>query len=157
MKRIAVYPGSFDPTTFGHLDIISRSSKIFDKLIIAVITNPNKKPYFSIDERVKILKSSVKEKNVEIESFHGLLVDFMKKKNANVIIRGLRAISDFEYEFQMALTNRKLYPEIETVFLTPAEQWTYLSSTLVKEIARLGGNVKCFVPEIVVKIFKNKR
>ena len=157
MKRKAVYPGSFDPTTFGHLDIISRSSKIFDKLIIAVITNPNKKPYFSIDERVKILKSSVKEKNVEIESFHGLLVDFMKKKNANVIIRGLRAISDFEYEFQMALTNRKLYPEIETVFLTPAEQWTYLSSTLVKEIARLGGNVKCFVPEIVVKIFKNKR
>ena len=154
MKRIAVYPGSFDPTTYGHLDIISRSSKIFDKLIIAVISNPNKKPYFSIDERLRILKSSVKEKNIEIESFNGLLVDFMKKKKANVIIRGLRAISDFEYEFQMALTNRKPYPQIETVFLTPAEKWTYLSSTLVKEIARLGGNVKCFVPKIVEKMFK---
>lgn len=148
-KKIAVYPGSFDPATYGHLDIIARSAKIFDKLIVAVISNPNKKPLFSISERVRILKNTIKEKNVEILSFEGLLVNFMKKKNATIIVRGLRAVSDFEYEFQMTLTNRKLHPEIETVFLTPAEKWTYISSTLVKEIASLGGNVKCFVPPLV--------
>lgn len=155
-KRIAVYPGSFDPATYGHLDIIARSAKIFDKLIVAVISNPNKKPLFSISERVKILKNTIKEKNVIVESFDGLLVNFMKKKKAKIIIRGLRAVSDFEYEFQMALTNRKLHPDIETVFLTPAEKWTYLSSTLVKEIAGLGGGIKCFVPTIVERMLKDK-
>ena len=157
MKKIAVYPGSFDPATYGHLDIITRSAKIFDKLIVAVISNPNKKPLFSISERVKILKNTVKEKNVTVESFDGLLVNFMKKKNAKIIVRGLRAVSDFEYEFQMALTNRKLHPEIETVFLTPAEKWTYISSTLVKEIASLKGSVKCFVPPMVEQMLKNKK
>jgi len=158
MKKIAVYPGSFDPTTYGHLDIITRSAKIFDKLIVAVISNPNKKPLFSISERVKILKNTVKDatlKNVEILSFDGLLVNFIKKKNAKIIVRGLRAVSDFEYEFQMALTNRKLHPEIETVFLTPTEKWTYISSTLVKEIASLKGSVKCFVPPMVEVMLKN--
>ena len=157
MKKIAVYPGSFDPATYGHLDIINRSAEIFDKLLVAVISNPNKKPLFSISERVKILKNTVKEKNVEILSFDGLLVNFMKKKNAKIIVRGLRAVSDFEYEFQMALTNRKLHPEIETVFLTPAEKWTYISSTLVKEIASLKGSVKCFVPPMVEQMLKNKK
>lgn len=156
MKTIAIYPGSFDPATYGHLDIIKRSAKIFDKLIISVIINPNKKPLFSISERVKILKDVIKEKNVFVESFDGLLVDFMKKKNAKVIIRGLRVISDFEYEFQMALTNRKLHPDIETIFLTPDEKWTYISSTIVKEIARLGGNIKWFVPENAVKMLLKK-
>jgi pantetheine-phosphate adenylyltransferase len=154
-KKIAVYPGSFDPATYGHLDIITRSAEIFDKLLVAVISNPNKKPLFSISERMKILKNTVKEKNVTVESFDGLLVNFMKKKNAKIIVRGLRAVSDFEYEFQMALTNRKLHPEIETMFLTPAEKWTYISSTLVKEIASLGGNVQCFVPPIVEQMLKN--
>ncbi|MFH0948070.1 MAG: pantetheine-phosphate adenylyltransferase [Elusimicrobiota bacterium] len=163
MRKIAVYPGSFDPATYGHLDIIERSAKIFDKLLVVVISNPNKKPLFSVSERVKMLKVVVhhagwaNKKNVEILSFDGLLVDFMKKKNAKIIIRGLRAVSDFEYEFQMALTNRKLYPEIETVFLTPAEKWTYISSTLVKEIASLGGHVQCFVPPIVEQMLKNKK
>ncbi|MBI5573594.1 MAG: pantetheine-phosphate adenylyltransferase [Elusimicrobia bacterium] len=160
MKKIAVYPGSFDPATYGHLDIITRSAKIFDKLLVAVISNPNKKPLFSISERVKILKDTVKDaalKNVSVEAFDGLLVNFMKKKNAKIIIRGLRAVSDFEYEFQMALTNRKLYTEIETVFLTPAEKWTYISSTLVKEIASLKGNVQCFVPPVVEVMLKNKK
>ena len=156
MKKIAVYPGSFDPATYGHLDIINRSAEIFDKLLVAVISNPNKKPLFSISERVKILKNTVKEKNVEILSFDGLLVNFMKKKKSGIIVRGLRAVSDFEYEFQMALTNRKLHPDIETVFLTPSEKWTYISSTLVKEIATLGGSVKCFVPPIVEQMLKNK-
>jgi len=153
MKKIAVYPGSFDPATYGHLDIITRSAEIFDKLLVAVISNPNKKPLFSISERVKILKNTIKD----IMSFEGLLVNFMKKKNAKIIVRGLRAVSDFEYEFQMALTNRKLHPEIETVFLTPAEKWTYISSSLVKEIATLGGNVKCFVPPMVEVMLKNKK
>ncbi|MFH1540280.1 MAG: pantetheine-phosphate adenylyltransferase [Elusimicrobiota bacterium] len=153
-KKIAIYPGSFDPATYGHLDIITRSAKIFHKLIVAVVSNPNKKLLFSVSERVKILKDTIKEKNVEVLSFEGLLVNFMKKKKAKIIIRGLRAISDFEYEFQMALTNRKLYPEIETVFLTPAQKWTYISSTLVKEIALYGENVKCFVPPIAEIMLK---
>ncbi|MDO8733991.1 MAG: pantetheine-phosphate adenylyltransferase [Elusimicrobiota bacterium] len=156
MKKIAVYPGSFDPATYGHLDIITRSAEIFDKLLVAVISNPNKQPLFSISERVRILKNTVNKKNVEILSFDGLLVNFMKKINAKIIVRGLRAVSDFEYEFQMALTNRKLHPEIETVFLTPAEKWTYISSTLVKEIASLKGSVRCFVPPIVEQMFKIK-
>ncbi|MBN1385333.1 MAG: pantetheine-phosphate adenylyltransferase [Elusimicrobia bacterium] len=156
-KRVAVYPGSFDPATYGHLDIIHRSSKIFDNLIVAVIDNPNKKPFFTTSQRIKILKDAIKEKNVTVESFNGLLVNFMKKKNASIIVRGLRAVSDFEYEFQMALTNRKMYNNIETIFLTPAEKWTYISSTLVKEIAKLGGEIKCFVPGNVEKLLKKPR
>jgi pantetheine-phosphate adenylyltransferase len=157
MKKIAVYPGSFDPATYGHLDIITRSSKIFDEVVVAVTSNANKKSFFSVSERVKMLKDSVKEKNVVVESFSGLLVDFMKKKDSRTIIRGLRVISDFEYEFQMALMNRKLYKEMETVFMMPAEKWTYLSSTLVKEISSLGGNVDCFVPKNIEKMLKSKK
>ena len=156
MKKIAVYPGSFDPATYGHMDIINRSAKIFDELIVAVIANPNKKPFFSSSERIKMLKSCIKQPNVKVKSFNGLLVNFMKMENAGFIVRGLRAVTDFEYEFQMALTNRKICPEIDTVFLASDGKWTYLSSTLVKEIAALGGEIKCFVPLPVEKMIMHK-
>lgn len=154
MKRKAVYPGSFDPTTYGHLDIINRSAKLFDELIVAVAANPKKKPFFPSGERIEMLKSCIKHRNVKVKAFDGLLVNFMKKEKAGFIIRGLRAVTDFEYEFQMALTNKKICPEIDTVFLASAGKWTYLSSTLVKEIAGMGGNIKCFVPPQVEKKIK---
>ena len=156
MKRKAVYPGSFDPTTFGHIDIINRASKIFDELIVAVIANPHKNPLFTSDERIKMLESCIKQDNVKVKSFSGLLVNFMKLEKAGVIVRGLRAVTDFEYEFQMALTNTKICPEIETVFLASDEKWTYLSSTLVKEIASLGGDIKSFAPAPVMKKISEK-
>ena len=150
--KIGVYPGSFDPVTNGHLDIIERSAKLFDKLIVAVLINSNKTPLFSVEKRLEFLRESCKEfKNVEIESFEGLLIEFMKEKNANVIVKGLRAVSDFEYEFQMALMNRKLNPEIETVFMMTSNKYSYLSSSLIKEVARFGGCVKGLIPEIVEK------
>ena len=151
MKNRAVYPGSFDPTTYGHIDIIKRSAEIFDELVVAVIANPNKKSLFSSVERIEMLESSIKTKNVKVKSFDGLLVNFMKIERAAVIVRGLRAVTDFEYEFQMALTNRKICPEIETVFLAADERWTYVSSSLVKEIAFLGGDISGFVPHSVMK------
>ena len=154
-NRIAVYPGTFDPITNGHLDIIERGLKLFDGLIVAIAESPVKEPLFAVDERVNMAKEAVKKyKNVKVESFNCLLIDYLRKKNANIILRGLRVISDFEYEFQMALTNRKLASEIETVFMMTAEGYSYLSSRFIKEIARLGGRFDCFVPPNVAKMLK---
>ena len=156
-NRIAVYPGTFDPITNGHLDIIERGLKLFDGLIVAIAESPAKEPLFDVDERVTMAKEAVKKyKNVKVESFNCLLIDYLRKKNANIILRGLRVISDFEYEFQMALTNRKLAPDIETVFMMTAEGYSYLSSRFIKEIARLGGRFDCFVPPNVAKMLKGK-
>lgn len=157
MKRIAVYPGSFDPITYGHLDIIKRALKIFDKVIVAVAHNTEKRPLFDVSERVELLKRSLKGlKRVEIDDFDSLVVDYVKRKKSIVVIRGLRMISDFEYEFQMALTNRKLSSDIETIFMMPSESYSYLSSKLIKEAASLGANLKAFVPSFVEKAIKKK-
>ncbi len=157
MKTIAVYPGTFDPVTNGHIDLIKRGVKIFDKVIIAVAVNPTKKPLFSIEERVEMLKASVKSiKNVEIDVFDGLLVDYVQKVKGNVIIRGLRVVSDFEYEFQMALMNRKLASSIEIVYMMPNEIYTYVSSSIIKEVARYKGKIDEFIPQIVAKKLKEK-
>jgi pantetheine-phosphate adenylyltransferase len=150
--RTTVYPGSFDPVTFGHIDVIERAIKLFDKVYVAVIRNPEKKAHFNANERLRLLKKSLNHlKNIEIDSFDGLLVNYVQKINASSIIRGLRAVSDFDYEFQMALTNRKMCPEIETVFLMTSEKFSYLSSSFIKQIADLGGDVSDFVPEVVAK------
>jgi len=150
--KIGVYPGSFDPVTNGHLDIIERASKIFDKLIVAVLVNPNKTPVFDIEERVELLKETTEHlPNVEIKAFKGLLIDFMKQENAKVIVKGLRAVSDFEYEFQMALLNKKLEPSIETIFMMTNSKYSYLSSSMVKEVARFGGCIEDLVPEKIAK------
>jgi pantetheine-phosphate adenylyltransferase len=146
----AIYPGSFDPVTNGHLDLITRASNIFDKLIVAVAHNMEKDPLFTEKERVEMLETvTFKWTNVEIDVFDGLLMDYARAKNANVIVRGIRAVSDYEYELQMAMMNRKIEADVETVFMLPAEQYSYLSSRLVKELARLGGPIKEFVPPIV--------
>lgn len=156
-KHIGIYPGTFDPITNGHLDIIERGQKLFDEMIVAVAESPKKDLLFNVDERVLMIKAAVKKyKNIRIESFDGLLIDYMRKKKASVILRGLRVISDFEYEFQMALTNRKLDPTIETVFMMTAEGYAYMSSRFIKEIARLNGDVKGFVPSNVSKKLKEK-
>jgi len=157
MKR-AIYPGSFDPLTFGHIDIIERSVRLFDTVVVALLTNPQKTPLFTVEERVEIMHAILKPRfpTVEIDVFHGLLVDYATHKNANAIVRGIRAVTDFEYEFQMALMNRRLAPTIETVFMMPAENYSYLSSKLVKEIAELGGSVSGLVPEIVEKRLKQR-
>ena len=150
MKK-AVYPGSFDPITYGHLDLIKRGLEIADKLVIAVLVNPMKQPLFATEERVEMVKRAVKGlRRVEVDHFDGLLVDYLKRKGSSTVIRGLRAISDFEYEFQMALMNRRLSPKAETVFMMPAEPYTYLSSNIVREIARRGGKVNGLVPSHVV-------
>ncbi len=157
MKKKAVYPGSFDPITNGHVDIILRGLKIFDEILIAVLENPKKTPLFTTKERVDMIKEIFsEEKKVEVKSFHGLLVDFARKNNARVVMRGLRAISDFEYEFQMALMNRKLDPEIETLFMMPNVKYSFLSSRLVKEVCMLGGCLTGLVPEIVEKRLREK-
>jgi pantetheine-phosphate adenylyltransferase len=146
-KKIAIYPGSFDPITFGHIDIIKRATVIFDKVIVAVTQNLYKIPLFTEQERVEMIIESVKEmSSVQVDSFNGLLVDYALKQKASAVIRGLRAVSDFEYELQMALVNRKLDESLITVFLMPHENYTYLNSTIVKELARLGGEISCFVP-----------
>jgi pantetheine-phosphate adenylyltransferase len=157
VKR-AIYPGSFDPLTFGHIDIIERSVRLFDTVIVALLTNPQKVPLFSVDERVEILREILKPRfpNIEIDVFQGLLVDYATRQNAQAIVRGIRAVTDYEYEFQMALMNRRLAPGIETVFMMPAENYSYLSSRLVKEIAELGGNVSGLVPDIVEKRLKQR-
>jgi len=148
--KIAVCPGSFDPATNGHIDIIERSAKLFDKVIVAVLNNPNKQPLFTVEERVEFLRKTCSSmKNVEIDNFSGLLMDYVSKKNANVIVKGLRAVSDFEYELQMALMNKKLNPQVETVFMMTSSKYSYLSSSLVKEVAKLGGCIKGLVPEII--------
>ena len=157
MIRRAIYPGSFDPVTNGHLDVIERARKLFDEVIVAVAHNDQKHPLFTLEERLDLLQSTIgKIKKVEIAPLDGLLVDFAAARKATAVIRGLRAISDFEFEFQMALMNRKLDATVETIFLMPKEEYTYLSSRIVKEIARLGGNVTEFVPARVAKALKNK-
>jgi pantetheine-phosphate adenylyltransferase len=156
-KNIAIYPGTFDPITYGHLDIIDRAANLFDVVIVGVAYNINKTPMFTKEERKDLIKAVTKKyKNVRVEMFNGLLVDFAKSKNANVIIRGLRAISDFEYEFQMSLTNRKLAPGITTMFLMPNEKYTYLNSSLVRELSKLKGDISNFVPPVVEKKLKLK-
>jgi pantetheine-phosphate adenylyltransferase len=146
--RTAIYPGTFDPVTKGHLDIIRRASKLFDRIVVAVAENENKHPLFTRDERKRLLEKSIQAiHNVEVQEFEGLLADYAQKMKAVAVIRGLRAISDFEYEFQMALINRKLKPDLETVFLMPSEEYTYINSSIVKEVARLGGEIRCFLPE----------
>ena len=153
----AIYPGTFDPPTYGHLDVIKRASAIFDKVIVAVNEGSRKNVWFTGKERIKMLKDiTVGLDNVVVDSFNELLVDYVKRKNVNVVVRGLRALSDFEYEFQMALTNRGLAPTIETVFLMPSENYSYLSSSLIKEISALGGSVKKFVPSVIEKQLKKK-
>ncbi|MDR5586930.1 MULTISPECIES: pantetheine-phosphate adenylyltransferase [Clostridium] len=149
--KVAVYPGSFDPITNGHLDIIERGSKVFDKLIIGVLVNVDKKGLFEIEERVELIKKVTKHiKNVEVLSFNGLLIDFLKANNANVILKGLRAVSDFEYEFKMALMNNKLDPNIETVFMMTSAQYSYLSSSSVKQVAKFGGCIEGLVPKEII-------
>ncbi|MBN2145645.1 MAG: pantetheine-phosphate adenylyltransferase [Candidatus Aureabacteria bacterium] len=154
----AIYPGTFDPVTYGHLDIIKRSSAIFDELIVAVAANEMKRPFFSLEERVELLRKSflLPMSGVEICSFHELLIDFARKKKAKVVLRGLRAVSDFEFEFQMALMNKKMNPDIETFFMMPDETFSYLSSKGIKEIISLGGNISAFVPAVVEEAFKKK-
>lgn len=152
-----IYPGSFDPVTFGHIDVVKRALKVFGGLTLAIVKNPEKKGLFTLDERVDMLKHVTRgTKGIRIDTFDGLLVDYVRKKGANVIVRGLRAISDFEYEFQMALTNRKLDDHIETMFLMSSEQYSYLSSRAIKEIAALGGDVRHFVPAYVAAQLKKK-
>ncbi len=149
--KIAVYPGSFDPVTNGHLDIIERAAGVFDKVIVSILQNTSKKPMFSMEEKVYLLQRVTKHlDNVEIDYFSGLLVNYMKNKKANVIIKGLRAVSDFEYEFQMALMNNKLEPNIETLFMMTSSKYSYLSSSIVKEVGKLGGCLKELVPDEII-------
>ena len=156
MKK-AVYPGSFDPVTLGHLDIIERTSKMFDKVIIGVLNNKSKSPLFSVEERVNMLKEVTADlPNVEVQSFAGLLIDFVRKNDAQVIVRGLRAITDFEYELQMAQTNRVIAPELDTIFLTTNLKYSYLSSSIVKEIAEFDGEISGFLHPLVAARVKDK-
>jgi len=153
----AIYPGSFDPVTNGHLDLIARGARIFDKLIVAVLRNMDKAPLFSVQERTEMLREVTREwSNVEVDVFDGLLVDYVRRRNAHVILRGIRAISDYEYEFQMALMNRRLEASVETVFMMPAEKYSYVSSRLVREVAQLGGPIDGLVPPLVVEKLKAK-
>jgi pantetheine-phosphate adenylyltransferase len=157
MKNTAVYAGSFDPVTYGHIDIIERAARIFDHVIIGVAHNTEKKPLFTLAERVSMLKRITHHiPNTEIDDFTGLAVNYVLKKRANVLIRGLRMVSDFEYEFQMALTNRKINDKVETIFLMPHESYSYISSTLIKEAALLGADLKSFVPGFIEQALKKK-
>lgn len=157
MKHIAVYPGTFDPVTKGHIDLVERSLTIFDEVIVAVAENPKKTPLFSLEDRISMFKAVTKKhKHVVIEGFDGLLVDYVKRKNAVAIVRGLRAVSDFEYEMQMALMNRRLDNDIETVFLMPNEEYSFITSTIVKEAASYGGDVSSLVPRLVVEKLRRK-
>ncbi len=156
-KVIAIYPGSFDPPTNGHLDLIERGSKIFDELVVAILRNAEKDPLFSLAERRLMLQALTSHfKNVRVDTFEGLTVDYAAKVKASAVLRGIRALSDYEYELQMALMNRKLQPELETVFMMPAEQYSYLSSRLVREVAQLGGSIQDLVPEMVEQRLREK-
>ena len=158
MPTLAVYPGSFDPLTNGHVDIIERGARLFDRIIVAILVNAEKSPLFSMAERVEIARAVFKNHpNVEVDTFDGLLVDYVGRRKANVIVRGLRAVSDFEYEFQMALMNRELASTIETVFMMPAVQYSYISSRLIKEVFALGGRVHGLVPELVEARLRDKQ
>ncbi|PYI88926.1 MAG: pantetheine-phosphate adenylyltransferase [Verrucomicrobia bacterium] len=154
--RRAIYPGSFDPVTNGHIDVIERARKLFDEVVVAVAVNDQKQPMFALDERLAMLRKAITIEGVRVAPMTGLLVEFAAAENAHAVIRGLRAISDFEFEFQMALMNRKLDEKIETIFLMPKEEYTYLSSRIVKEIAQLGGNVSAFVPRPVAEALAKK-
>ena len=157
MCQVAIYPGTFDPVTYGHIDIIKRAQEIFSEVIVAVAHNPHKKPLFSVQERVAMLKDATADlKGITVSDFNGLVVDFARKQKAKVLIRGLRMLSDFEYEFQMALTNRKLADDVETIFLMPHESYSYLSSKLLREAASLGADLSSFVPEFIEKELKKK-
>jgi len=157
MKITAIYPGTFDPITNGHTDLIERASRLFDQVIVAVAVNPGKQPMFSLDERVYLATRVLDHlPNVEVSGFDSLLVDYVRERGARVILRGLRAVSDFEYEFQLAGMNRRLAPDVETIFLTPAEQYAYISSSLVKEIAIHGGDVSEFVPTHVMAALNDR-
>jgi len=157
MERIAVYPGSFDPVTNGHIDIIERGLNLFDKIIVAILYNPAKQSMFSVEERKKMLKESLADfNNVEVDGFSGLLVDYAHMKNAKAILRGMRAVSDFEYEFQLALMNKRLDREIQTVFLMTGLRWIFISSSIIKDAARFGGNIDGLVPE-TVKLHLHKK
>jgi len=154
---IAVYPGSFDPLTNGHVDIITRGAKLFDRIVVAILVNGEKRPLFTMGERVEIVREVFKDQpNVEVDTFDGLLVDYVERRRADVIVRGLRAISDYEYEFQMALMNRRLNATIQTLFMMPAEQYTYISSRLIKEVVSLGGRVHGLVPDLVEERLRRK-
>jgi pantetheine-phosphate adenylyltransferase len=156
-ERVAVYPGSFDPLTNGHVDIILRGARLFDRIVVAILVNPEKTPLFSIEERIEMARLVFRdEAAVEVEAFGGLLVDYVRRRGAHVIVRGLRAVSDFEYEFQMALMNRRLVADIETVFMMPAEAYTYTSSRIIREIFALGGSISGLVPEIVEMRLREK-
>jgi pantetheine-phosphate adenylyltransferase len=156
-RSLAVLPGSFDPITNGHLDIVARSLSVFDDVLVAILLNPEKQPLFTVEERVEIIREAYDgDARVRVDTFSGLLVDYAERVRADVIVRGLRAISDFEYEFQMALMNRRLNPRIETVFMMPAEQYAYLSSRLVKEVFQLGGRVRELVPPVVERRLRDK-
>lgn len=157
MKKVAVYPGTFDPITNGHIDLIKRSLKIFDEVIIALAPSKKKEPLFTREERLELIRESVKGmKGAKVEAFDKLLIDYAKSRKSMALVRGLRAVSDFEYELQMALMNRRLDSEIETIFMMPSEEYTFLSSTLAKEVASFGGDVKGLVPEAVEKALKKK-
>ena len=156
-KTRVIYPGTFDPITNGHVDLVSRAAKMFDEVVIAIAIGHHKNPIFTLEERVELAQQSLKHlPNVELVGFDGLLVDFFKEQKATAVLRGLRAISDFEYEFQLANMNRQLDPQFESVFLTPSEQYSFISSTLVREIARLNGDLRKFVPAVVVDAFERK-
>lgn len=153
----AVYPGSFDPCTNGHLDIIDRSAQLFDKVIVAVLTNSSKTPVFTVSERIELLKTATADySNVEVCSFSGLLVDFLRKIDVKVVIKGIRAVSDFEYEFQMALTNKALYPELETLFMHSSQEYMFLSSSVDREVAKYGGSLTGLVPEELIPIVEKR-
>jgi pantetheine-phosphate adenylyltransferase len=157
MPTLAVYPGSFDPLTNGHVDIISRGARLFDRIIVAILVNAEKAPLFSMEERVEVARAVFRNQpNVEVDTFDGLLVDYVARRGAQVIVRGLRAVSDFEFEFQMALMNQRLDSKIETVFMMPAEQYTYISSRLIKEVFALGGRVHGLVPDMVEARLREK-
>lgn len=157
MGKKVIYPGTFDPITYGHLDVIKRAARMFDEVVVAVSHNPGKKPLFSYEERKVMIEKAVKDiPNIEVDEFSGLLVNYAEKKGINVIVRGIRAVSDFEFEFQMALTNKKMAPDIETIYVMPGESYSYLSSRIIKEIIMLDGKIDEFVPPHVVAELKRK-
>jgi pantetheine-phosphate adenylyltransferase len=156
-EKTAIYPGTFDPITNGHLSVVTRALKIFDRLVIGILNNPQKSPLFTVEERISMIRETLKDKkNIEVESFDGLLVDYVVQKKSNIILKGLRALSDFEYEFQMALMNRKLNREIQSVFLMTDYKWFYTSSTIIKEAAKFGGDISGLAPPIVCRKLKEK-